>query len=64
LPTRLAAELSLDGSRVDETMLMQRTVARRLLFTYRRKHVVIHADHHRHKNDGIIEKVEFNARNY
>src|SRR3984957_8031238 len=63
-PKRLAAEPSLNGSRVGETVLMQRAVARRLLLTYRRKHVVVHADHHRHKHDGIIEKVEFNARNY
>ena len=64
MPKRLAAEPSLNGSRVGETVLMQRTVARRLLLAYRRKHVVVHADHHRHKHDGIIEKVEFNSRNY
>ncbi len=63
-PKRLAAEPSLNGSRVDETMLMQRAVARRLLFTDRRKHVVVHADHHRHKHNRVIEKVEFNAWNY
>src|ERR1700686_5328499 len=64
MPKRLAAEPSLNGSRVDETVLMQRTVARRLLLTYRRKHVVVHADHHWHKHDRVIEKVEFNTRNY
>src|ERR1700675_3820276 len=64
MPKRLPPEPSLNGSRVGETVLMQRAVARRLLLTYRRKHVVIHADHHRHKHDGIIKEVEFNSRNY
>src|ERR1700730_4998443 len=62
-PARRGAEPSLNGSCVGETVLVQRAIARRLLLTHRRKHVVVHADHHGNKHDGIIEKVEFNARN-
>src|ERR1700693_295759 len=64
LPHAPRRRAPLNGSRVGEIVLMQRAVARRLLLTHRWKHVVVHADHHRHKHYGVIEKVEFNPGNY
>src|SRR4051794_12671424 len=38
------------------------TADRKTFFSLGRKHVVVHADHHRDENDRVVEKVEFDAR--